>query len=88
MSAAFDGGLISSDDGLVLLRETERRLGLAERPAGCVRDRRNPALVVHTLAAMLRFRMLAIVCGYEDADDCDVLRAAPLFKLVSPAPTG
>ena len=60
MSAAFDGGLISSDGGLVLLREAERRLRLAETLAGCIRDRRNQAQVVHALPAMLRFRMLAI----------------------------
>ena len=68
VSAAFDGGLISSDGGLVLLREAERRLHLAETLAGCIRDRRNQAQVVHALPAMLRFRMLAIACGYEDAD--------------------
>ena len=79
--AAFDGGLISSDGCLVLLREAERRLRLAETLAGCIRDRHNQALVVHSLAAMLPFRMLAIACGYEDADDCDALRADPLFKL-------
>ena len=83
VSAAFDGGLISSDGGLVLLREAERCLGLAETLAGCIRDRRNQAQVVHALPAMLRFRMLAIACGYEDADDCDALRADPLFKLAS-----
>jgi hypothetical protein len=81
VTAAFDGGLISSDGGLVLLREGERRLGLAELLAGCLRDRRDPALVTHGLAEMLRFRMLAIACGYEDADDCDALRFDPLFKL-------
>ena len=84
VSAAFDGGLISSDGGLVLLREAERRLGLAKTLAGCIRDRRNQALVVHPLAAMLRFRMFAIACGYEDADDCDALRAAPLFMYGCP----
>ena len=83
VSAAFDGGLISSDGGLVLLREAERRLRLAETLAGCIRDRRNQAQVIHSLSAMLRFRMLAIACGYEDADDCDTLRADPLFKLAS-----
>jgi len=81
VTAAFDGGLISSDGGLVLLREEERRLGLADLVAGCLRDRRDPALVSHRLAEMLRFRMLAIACGYEDADDCDSLRFDPLFKL-------
>ena len=54
VSAAFDGGLISSDGGLVLLREAERSLGLAETLAGCIRDRRKQAQVVHSLSAMLR----------------------------------
>ncbi len=81
VTAAFDGGPISSDGGLVLLRGAERRLGLAELLAGCLRDRRDPALVTHGLSEMLRFRMLAIACGYEDADDCDSLRFDPLFKL-------
>ena len=83
VSAAFDGGLISSDGGLVLLREAERSLRLAETLAGCIRDRRNQAQVVHALSAMLRFRMLAIACGYEDADGCDALRTDPVFKLAS-----
>ena len=63
VSAAFDSGLISSDGGLVLLRG----LRLAETLASCIRDRRNQAQVVDALSAMLRFRMLAIACGYEDA---------------------
>ena len=81
VTADFAGGLISSDGGLVLLREAERRLGLADALAGCIREWRDPALVVHTLPAMLRFRMFAIACGYEVADDCDDLRGDPLFKL-------
>ncbi|MDE0175515.1 MAG: IS1380 family transposase [Defluviicoccus sp.] len=81
VTADFAGGLISSDGGLVLLRAAERRLGLAEALAGCIREWRDPALVTHTLPAMLRFRMFAIACGYEDADDCDALRGDPLFKL-------
>ena len=60
VTADFGGGLISSDGGLVLLRGAERRLGLAEALAGCIREWRDPALVVHTLPAMLRFRMFAI----------------------------
>ena len=81
VTADFAGGLISSDGGLVLLRAAERRLGLAEALAGCIREWRDPERVVHSLSTMLRFRMFAIVCGYEDADDCDALRADPLFKL-------
>ena len=81
VTADFAGGLISSDGGLVLLRGAERRLGLSETLAGCIREWRDPERVVHTLPAMLRFRMFAIACGYEDADDCDALRGDPLFKL-------
>ena len=81
VTADFAGGSISSDGGLVLLRAAERRLGLAEALAGCIREWRDPERVVHTLPAMLRFRMFAIACGYEDADDCDALRGDPLFKL-------
>jgi hypothetical protein len=81
VTAAFDGGLISSDGGVVLLRGAERNLGLADLLAACLSDRRDPARVIHRLADMLRFRMLAIACGYEDADDCDTLRFDPLFKM-------
>ena len=63
------------------MREAERRLGLAETLADCIREWRDPALVVHTLPAMPRFRMFVIARGYEDADDCDALRTYPLFKL-------
>ena len=81
MTADFAGGSISSDCGLILLRAAERRFGLAEALAGCIREWPDPDRVVHTLPAMLRFRMFAIACGYEDADDCDDLRGDPLFKL-------
>ena len=77
----FEDGLISFDGGLGLLREAERRLGLAERLAGCIREWRDPALVVDTLPAMLCFRMFAIAYGYENSDDCDSLRTDALFKL-------
>ena len=81
LSLAFDGGRLSSDAGVLLLRAVERRLGLAERLAGCLRDRRDPLRIEHPLAEMLRLRMLAIAAGYEDADDCDALRHDPAFKL-------
>ena len=80
VTADFAGGSISSDGGLVLLRAAERGLRLAETLAGCIREWRDPARTGHSLPAMLRFRMFVIACGYEDADDCDDLRADPLFK--------
>ena len=66
VTADLGGGLISSDGGLVLLREVERRLRLADTLAGSMRDRRDSATVVHTLPVMLRLRMFAIACRYED----------------------
>ena len=78
---AFDGGRLSSDGGVLLLRGAERKLGLASRLAACLRDKRAPDLIEHTLEEMLRLRMFAIAAGYEDADDCDLLRHDPMFKL-------
>ena len=79
--ACFDGGLLSSDGGLLVLREVERRLGLAERLAGCFDDPRLPERVRHGVAEILRFRMLMIAAGYEDGNDADSLRHDPIFKL-------
>ena len=70
VTADSGGGLISSDGGLVLLRGAERRLGLAEALAGCIQDWRDPERVVHTLPAMLRFRMFAIACRMVTAIPC------------------
>jgi hypothetical protein len=79
--ARFDGGRLSSDGGVLLLSEIERRLRIAERLARCVEDKRAPDRIVHGLAEMIRFRALAIAAGYADANDCDQLRHDPAFKL-------
>ena len=78
---AFDGGRLTSDAGALLLAEVERRLGIAERLARCLSDPRSPGRVHHTLAEMIRFRVLLIAAGYPDANDCDALRADPAFKM-------
>src|ERR1700761_2388441 len=79
--ARFDGGRLSSEGGLLALREIERRLGLADRLASCLVDPRAPERVVHRLAEIIRFRMLMIAAGYEDGNDADALRRDPMFKL-------
>jgi hypothetical protein len=81
VTAAFDGGRITSDGGVMLLAAAERRLGVAERLAALIADPRNPLFVIHGVADILRARILAIACGYEDADDLDRLRTDPGFKL-------
>ena len=78
---SFDGGRLTSDAGVLLLAGIERRLKLAERLARCLADPRSPERVRHTLAEMIRFRVLLIAAGYPDADDCDPLRADPAFKM-------
>ncbi len=78
---AFDGGRMSSDAGVLVLAEIERRLGLADRLARCLEDPRAPERVRHGLAEMIRFRALLIAAGYADANDCDALRHDPAFKM-------
>lgn len=79
--ARFDGGLLSSDAGVLVLREIETRLGLSGRLAGCLDDPRNPDLIQHGLADMIRFRMMMIAAGYEDGNDAAHLRSDPVFKM-------
>jgi DDE family transposase len=81
VSVAFDGGMLSSDAGVLLLRGVERQLGIAARLAACLNDRRDRARIDHTVEEMLRLRMFAIAAGYEDANDCDKLRVDPVFKM-------
>lgn len=81
VSARFDGGHLSSDGGLLVLREVERRLDIAGRLAACITDPRDPDRVVHGLDEIIRFRLLMIAAGYEDGNDADRLRTDPLFKL-------
>ena len=81
VSVAFDGGMLSSDAGVLLLRGVERRLGIAARLAACLNDRRDPDRIDHTVEEMLRLRMFAIAAGYEDANDCNKLRDDPVFKM-------
>jgi hypothetical protein len=78
---AFDGGRLTSDAGVLLLAEIERRLGIAERLARCLADPRDPERTRHTLAEMIRLRALLIAAGYPDGNDCDALRSDPAFKM-------
>jgi len=77
----FDGGRLTSDAGVLVLAEIERRLGLAERLAKCIEDPRDPSAVQHSIAEMIRYRALLIAAGYPDGNDCDTLRADPAFKM-------
>lgn len=77
IEVAFDGGSVTSDAGLLLLRQTDLRLGLLQRVAGHLPDPRNPLLIRHTALELLRQRVYGIVQGYEDLNDHDRLRTDP-----------
>jgi Transposase DDE domain group 1 len=79
--ASFDGGRISSDGGLLLLREVAQRTGLLERFAHCFTDYRDPRRIEHKVEALVAQRVLALAQGYEDLNDHDALRDDPLLAL-------
>ena len=81
ITAAFDGGTISSDGGVLLLAAAEKRLGLIDHLSALIPDHRDPSRITHGLDDILRARVFAIACGYPDADDLDDLCHDPAFKL-------
>jgi hypothetical protein len=81
LTVDFDGGTQSSDAGLLLLREAERKLGMCRRLAAAMPDRRDPDRVRHEMFEMVMARTSAIACGHKDAIDLDRLRHDPLMKV-------
>ena len=75
--AAFDGGEITSDAGVLLLREQARRIRLFERMAGCFTDHRDRERLTHALPALLAQRVCGTALGYEDIIDHDTYVDAP-----------
>jgi Transposase DDE domain group 1 len=80
--ARFDQHNGSSDGGAVLLKAIDLRLGLTERLAGCLRDRRDPSKVSHEIEELLVQRVFAIACGYPDANDAARLGEDPIHKMI------
>lgn len=76
----FDGGDVSSDGGVLLLRKLERRLGLLDRVAQVLADPRDPERIDHTLEEMLKQRVFGLVQGYEDLNDHATLRTDVLMQ--------
>jgi hypothetical protein len=81
--AAFDGGPLTQDGGLLLLREVAEGSGLLRRFAACFRDHRRPERVDHTVEELVAQRVLAQAQGYEDLNDHDTLRSDPLLALAA-----
>jgi len=83
VEARFDGGTITSDGSALLLRETDRRLNLLPRLAGCFLDGRNPLLVQHSVQEMVSQRIYGLALGYEDLNDHEQLRQDPLMRVLA-----
>ena len=73
--AEFNGGEISSDAGLLLIRQVDQQYGFSQQIAACFTDHRNPSRIEHTLEAMVAQRLYGLVQGYEDLNDHETLRA-------------
>src|SRR5512143_1158051 len=81
--AGFDGGAVTSDAGMVLLREADRAIGLTERVSACFSDHRRADQVIHALPTSTGQRIVAVALGYEDVNDYDTLRRDPVLALFS-----
>jgi hypothetical protein len=81
--AGFDGGLVTSDAGTLLLREADRVSALIDRVAACFTDGRNPGGVVHSVRTLVGQRIIGLALGYEDVNDHDTLRFDPVLGLFS-----
>jgi Transposase DDE domain group 1 len=83
VTARFDAGAISSDGGVILLREVDRQINLLDRVSDLIRDPRNPLFIEHDQRTMLAQRVLAIACGHEDLNDHQTLRNDLVFQLAT-----
>lgn len=81
--ARFDGGIMTSDGGGLLLRETDQRLNLLARLGQCFLDARHPALVQHSVQELVSQRVYGLALGYEDLNDHEQLRHDPLLRVLA-----
>lgn len=80
IEANFNGGDISSDGGMILLRQVDRKIGLSKAVAEAIYDPRNPSLIKHKMEDMIGQRILSMACGYEDLNDHSQLRKDTLMQ--------
>lgn len=80
IEANFEGGALSSDGGLMLLQQVDRKIGLSAAIAAAMHDPRNPDFIVHELRDLVAQRLYGLCCGYEDLNDHAALRQDPLMQ--------
>ena len=81
--AAFDGGMITSDAGALLLGATDRAIGMMARFASCFSDTRRREYIEHEVVTLVRQRVFGIALGYEDLNDHDELRHDPIMAVLA-----
>src|SRR5271157_1393474 len=81
LTVNFKGGDISSDGGMLFVRQLDERLGIVDRVVSSLTDRRDQRYIDHDLLTLLRQRIYQMVAGYEDCNDATTLRMDPVFKL-------
>lgn len=74
IESSFTGGEVSSDGGVMLLRQVDKKLGLIAELDKAIKDPRNPNLITHKQKDLLKQRIFALALGYEDLNDHDTLR--------------
>jgi hypothetical protein len=84
--ADFSGGTLSSDGGVLLLRQVDTNLGLTLALAGCFEDRRQQVYVDHSVQQLLAQRIYGLALGYEDINDHEQLRRDPLLAVACQKP--
>ena len=77
----FSAGHLSSDGGMLLLRQIDEGLGISRSLAACFSDLRNPLLIEHSVRELVAQRLLGLAAGYEDLNDHSLLRLDPLFAV-------
>ncbi len=77
----FQGGEVTSDAGLSLIAEIDRKLQITSQFAQCFQDYRKPNRIDHSIEDLIRQRIYGLVMGYEDLNDHEELRHDPMFAL-------
>jgi hypothetical protein len=83
VTADFDGGRLTTDAGILLLREVDRKIGLIDAINGCLPDPRDPRYITHEQREMLAQRIFSIALGYEDLNDQQTLRDDPALQVAA-----
>jgi hypothetical protein len=82
LDVKFSGLDLSSDAGLLLVKQAEENLKVCEGMTNCLEDNREQHKVKHPLFQLVSQRIYQIAAGYEDTNDSNYLRHDPIFKII------